>query len=177
MNATLPTDIPIFGVWLMLRELGLTCWSTISPQALSWVIVEAKQMIHIIFKPFSLVQQDQNVSSYDDRKLFLCCFSVMILSEGTRVAKTYQQSPQLQRLALLNWLHFPVLLASASFLLLSVPPHLTKILQMPLDITMRGKMKDRVVGVGWCGTELKSKKDSCVTYAPVVVLAYGGISL
>lgn len=72
----------------------------------------------------------------------------MILSEGTRVAKTYQQSPQLQRLALLNWLHFPVLLASASFPLLSVPPHLTKILQMPLDITMRGKMKDRVVGVG-----------------------------
>lgn len=27
------------------------------------------------------------------------------------------------------------------------------------------------------GNELKSKKDSCVTYAPVVVLAYGGISL
>lgn len=27
------------------------------------------------------------------------------------------------------------------------------------------------------GTELKSKKDSSLTYAPMVVLAYGGISL
>lgn len=27
------------------------------------------------------------------------------------------------------------------------------------------------------GTELKFKKDSCLTYAPVVVLAYGGLSL